>query len=273
MFKSTRVSEKLSPEELLKTHADLSGRTQPILSVIVGSFGSARKVWGAYCCSAGLSPRVAPHSDPDRLLDVYRFASRSSAKIPGVGLLIVPEVGSAKLLADFLEFRKSYVRHQFALVVGDTFARDFFKQPSNPDLVAAVLSGLVLLNEDEPSSPKFQESAVLYRSPHEEILHKLLEENPAFRGQFQPNVHRRGASGLSYEIDLFSSAWSVAVEVDGIDHERNRAQKERDERRDEDFAKNGIKTLRIRASAIVSNPSNVLTLLSQKLLNDKTSSS
>lgn len=78
---------------------------------------------------------------------------------------------------------------------------------------------------------------LLYRSDHEEILHKLITLDKRIPEDFASNVRVRGASGKNYEVDLWSQELRLALEVDGAHHVSNANQRNRDIARDLDLKK------------------------------------
>jgi very-short-patch-repair endonuclease len=101
-----------------------------------------------------------------------------------------------------------------------------------------------------------------YRSVHEYVLHALIQHDRSIDVSFVANRPVPGASRKLYEVDLWCEKLKLAIEVDGVQHFATK-QKRLDETRDADLASAGIRTQRILASALMSDPSKALMLVRQ----------
>jgi very-short-patch-repair endonuclease len=132
-----------------------------------------------------------------------------------------------------------------------------------------LIGGLVVLEphvEDVMNRSVLRENErPLYRSDHEQILHKLIIHDSTIQEAFLSNHRVSALNDRRYEIDLWCEALRLAIEVDGVQHVTNKKQQKRDERRDVDLAGVGIIVVRVHAVEVMSDPTRVLAYLRDRI--------
>lgn len=163
-------------------------------------------------------------------LEVARQLASLDRQRP-VGLAVDPLQAQRLLLSSDMEASEELRR---------TFIGGFV--PTDPELV-------------KPFEESIERTEVeLYRSDHENILHKLMRLTPEIGEIFRVNARFRPfAFGTNFEIDFWCEELSFALEVDGLQH-AGETQRKRDLKRDQTLAQKGIKTLRIHASSVITSP-------------------
>jgi len=149
----------------------------------------------------------------------------------------------------------------FETLMKDTNVSEAVRHMAFGGLVPLQETAIRKMNALDPS-PK---PPTPYRSHHEYLLHMLMMHDPTISATFQANKRVPGASWKTYEIDLWCDELKFAVEADGTQHVGSRKQVARDCARDADLAKAGIKTRRVLASAIMSDPTGTLKLIRDEI--------
>lgn len=258
------MSLLIEPNDYLNAHQRAREGGFRVVSLLAGPPGRGRAVFHEWLGKTEAAPDVVTLAGPDsetarRALD---YASAGSA------FEIVPSQAQFK---DAMETALSLVKEQakrpIAVISAVTpIELTVTAQSVDIALQLAVFGGLVPLEagvteqvERFTPKPKIPEG---YRSIHEYILHTLIQHDRSINACFLANHRIAGRSRKHYEIDLWCETLRLAIEVDGIQHFATR-QKQRDHARDADLAAAGIKTQRILASAVMSDPSKVLKLVRQ----------
>jgi very-short-patch-repair endonuclease len=258
------MPKPVEPSDYLNAHQRARDNGFRVVTVVVGPTGRGRAVFRKWMEAQGRPSDFITVSETD-----YRTAQR---------VLERAAAGSA------LEFVPAAGQLMPAMAIGLTFAKD---QPGRPvaiishvapieaaiadrsadiGLQQAIIGGLVPLTRGIAAQvdpvirkPKAPEG---YRSVHEYVLHMLIQHDRAITAQFLANRRVAGGSRRSYEIDLWCERLRLAIEIDGAQHFAPR-QRQLDEARDADLAAAGIKTQRILAGAVMSDPSKALVLVRQ----------
>ena len=263
----------VDPLALLSAHQDARDQGVRIPSIIWGFRGVGRALWGQWLghySGAGqpwLSCAVAPSSEQTTVDHALRFIAPS----PNAPLLFVPESSRfAETLATAYTLAQHTPQRPLAIVTDPPAVMDVLEHhPEDSDTHGALrlvlVGGLIVLDQHVESvlnrSVLRQDERPLYRSDHEQILHKLLHHDAQINADFKTNQRVKGASGKAYEVDLWCAELKLAIEVDGSQHVSQSKQRTKDGNRDEDLAAVGIKTLRIHATEIISDPSRVITFI------------
>ncbi len=261
-----KESDRCSPDELLITHFRLREAGHSVLSTLVGDPADARAVWGRVSKNLGFIPGTVPGCDVASAEDAFKFYEKLPPQLKNSSALLL--VSSKIAVPEFLKCLNFVQQHSgkaLGIVASHANIRSVLDDPIlTTHYCAEFIKGLIFLDSDTPPS-KAKKKDVLYRSDHEEIIHKLLLAHPNFAEEFEPNHSQMGGSGSRYEVDFFCADLKLALEIDGSQHWKHRAQIERDKVRDRDLASNGIDTLRVRADKILEDPTAVLKLLSQRI--------
>ncbi len=249
----------LKATDLLEAHH--IERTRPgaappaIVSVIVGPVDRARATFVGWAEGRQLAHLVPPSND----LDLIRLLL--NARPLNTAVLFVPAASNLKndlevarqlacldrqrpvgFAVDPLQAQRLLLSSDFKATeeVRRTFIGGFI--PTDPELV-------------KPFEETIEQTEVeLYRSDHENILHKLMRLTPEIGEIFKVNSRLRPfAFGTSFEIDFWCEELAFALEVDGLQH-ASETQRKRDLKRDQTLAQKGIKTLRIHASSVITSP-------------------
>jgi very-short-patch-repair endonuclease len=170
----------------------------------------------------------------------------------------IPTAAATALALSHLEPQRAI---GLAITVADIEATLAPDRPLDSTLRRALLGGLVFATpqaqREMPTNIRHQCEA-LYRSDHENALHVLMRQRPDIGDLFAVNRRVRVAPGAStFEIDFWAESLRLAVEVDGRQH-LTPAQRQRDDRRDQVLTDAGVRTLRIHASKVISDPTATL---------------
>ena len=258
------MSLLIEPNDYLNAHQRAREGGFRVVSLLAGSPGHGRAVFREWLRGIEAVSDVVTAPAPD-----FETARRALEHGPaGSALEIIP---SQEQFKDAMETALSFVKEQAArpvAVVSAVTPIEFTVTAQSVDIAMqlAVFGGLVPLEpgitervERFSPKPKIPEG---YRRIHEYILHALIQHDRSINARFRANHRVAGRSRKHYEVDLWCETLRLAIEVDGIQHFATR-QRHRDQTRDADLAAAGIKTQRILASAVMSDPSKVLMLVRQ----------
>ncbi len=248
-----------------------------LISTICGAPGVGRGVWGRWLATrsgggtAGHGGVVAPNptaADASRALGF-------GAVGPDDPLLFVP---AAAQLAEALVAARTCAEAQAgrptAVVADPEAVTDLLLGAVSvgDDPVAArrvLIGGLVVLDRDVEAvldrSVLHADERPLYRSDHERVLHTLLINDGTITEPITINQRVRGHSTKSYEVDLWCAELALAIEVDGAQHISCERQRRRDAARDADLAARAIRTVRVHAAEVMSDPTAVLAYVRDQL--------
>jgi len=253
-----------------------------IVSVICGFPGVARATWGrwlAHRAAEAVAPGggplrsiVPPGPTPAALRRAVAFADRGEPPTP---VLAVPEPEDVpEAFASLRGLASESAGRALGLITEPVNVMKFLQDgagdaEAQAELRQALVGGLVVLDQHVESvldqSVLRQDERPLYRSDHEQILHKLLVHDGAIPEDFQTNHRVRARSAKRYEVDLWCETLRLALEVDGGQHVSNDRQRRRDAERDADLAGAGILTVRVHASEVISDPSTVLSYVRSQI--------
>lgn len=261
-----KMSLLIEPNDYLNAHQRAREGGFRVVSLLAGAPGRGRAVFHEWLGKTEAAPDVVTVPEPD-----LETARRALDYAPaGSALEIVP---SEEQFKDAMETALSLVnerRVRPVAVISGVTPIELAVTAQSVDIVLqlAVFGGLVPLAagiteqvERFTPKPKIPDG---YRSIHEYILHTLILHDRSINARFLANHRIAGRSRKHYEIDLWCETLRLAIEVDGIQHFTTK-QKQRDQARDTDLAAAGIKTQRILASAVMSDPSKVLKLVRQTI--------
>lgn len=248
-----KATDVLNAHQLERTRTDIPA--PGIISVLVGPFDSAQTLFGNWLLSIQRRPVIPPLPDHDLITRLIDAQDRPAAA------LLTPE--DERLVA-FLSAAKSVAEYRpsipIGVIVSPPLAKHFLLSAASDkseDVRRAFLGGYVPIDPETDNALKGTlETAEpeLYRSDHENILHKLMRKNADIGDIFKVNHrYRILQAGKSFEIDFWCEDLKFALEVDGKQH-IEKSQRLRDEKRDKTLAKRGIQTLRIHASAVITDP-------------------
>lgn len=229
-----------------------------IVSVVTGKRHVACQVFARWAAGHAMHHTVAPHLDGPRLRAQLAAYPRQS------GMLFLPSRGELPLaLTAALGVAALEPQRAIAVAVPvpdleDLLARDTTLEPR---LRRALLGGLVFATpeaEREAATAKYAR-ATLYRSDHENALHRLMRNHPNIGDVFEVNKRVRPDSAVnrSFEVDFWAASLRLALEVDGRHHATAR-QRTRDNARDKAMDAAGIKTLRVHAARVIVDPTATL---------------
>jgi very-short-patch-repair endonuclease len=257
----------IDPVALLDAHQRARNAGMRMVSVLVGPPSLGRAVFVSWNRNFGNSHAVAVAPEPTyhaakRALD---FAGKQAALlITTSNKELSPAAAAAIDIADENRGRP------IALVIDLLSFEALMKDPDVTEATRrATFGGLVPLQNSsmkriealdpspKPPSP--------YRSHHEYLLHMLMIHDPAISVAFEANRRVAGASWKKYEVDLWCSELKFALEVDGAQHVTSPKQKALDLSRDTDLANVGVKTRRVLASAVMSDPTKTLKLVRDEI--------
>jgi very-short-patch-repair endonuclease len=253
----------IEPNDYLNAHQRAREGGFRVVSLLAGSPGKGRAVFRGWMQAIEAAPVVVTAPAPD-----YETAKRAlDYGAAGAALEIVPSQDQfIDAMATALSFIEEWPERPIA-VISPIAAIEVAVTAQSVDvgLQHAVFGGLIPLaagvaEQVERFSPKPRIPNV-YRSIHEYVLHVLIQHDRTINVRFLAN-HRVAGSRKHYEIDLWCERLRLAIEVDGIQHFAM-GQKQLDQARDADLAAAGIKTQRILASAVMSDPSKALMLVRQ----------
>jgi very-short-patch-repair endonuclease len=239
-----------------RTRPNASGAV--ILSVVIGQRRLARQAFAAWATASGLGHTVAAcHTSAARRRALAAWGTDTA-------LLFVPPRGATAAAAT-AALELAHLEPQraigVALTVTDIEALLTPEREFAPELRRALLGGLVFATPQAqramPSTIRRERDA-LYRSDHENALHVLMCQRADIGDVFAVNRRVRVAPGApAFEIDFWASSLRLAVEVDGRQH-ATPAQRRRDDRRDGTLTAAGVRTLRIHAAKVISDPTATL---------------
>lgn len=237
-----------------------------MVSIIEGQIGHAMALWGAVARSKGHQIRVVPHSKCEELPGLFDFFHRHDLGVQrSSALLIVPDAIAVPEITACFDFAANHPSRQLGVVLKHAEISAFLEDPEVAPLAQQnLLSGLVSIPVATPPQV-LKDGEVYYRSVYEEILHKLVDASPDIKVQFEPNRRRQGASGKSYEIDLFCDELNIAIEIDGPQHWQSSHWKKADQKKANDLRENNITIYRVRTDHIVSDPTKVIAYLVSEL--------
>jgi very-short-patch-repair endonuclease len=231
-----------------------------VISILAGRQGVARGIFGRWAVSRAdpVGVAVAPGLDEEAVRRAVDYFPK------GAALAFVPArsefaqaVRLAKILADEDPQRPIAVLVEVEAVVAAI--ADLLLDIS---LQYAIVGGFIPLNAEIAEALGWSRVPEGYRSIHDYILHMLIRHNRSIPASFVANRRVAGRSRQEYEIDLWCERLRLAIEVDGVQHFEPK-QQQADERRDADLANAGIRTQRILASAVMADPTKVLSLVRQ----------
>jgi len=258
----------IDPVALLDAHQRVRNAGTRMISVLVGPPSEGRATFGAWIRGSGDSRVVIVPPEPtyDAAKRAISFAGRATA------LLIIPSkealaTAAATAMNIANEDRAQPVGlvadfHSFEALMRDIGVPEGVRQAVFGGLVPLQNQNTEKLNALDPS-PKPPKP---YRSHHEYLLHILMIYDSAISASFKANCRVPGASWKKYEVDLWCAELKFAVEVDGAQHVTSPKQKALDNTRDADLAKAGIKTRRVLASAVMSDPTRTMNLIRDEIL-------
>jgi very-short-patch-repair endonuclease len=257
----------VDPTALLDAHQRARNAGMRIVSVLVGPPSQGRAVFVSWNLNYGNSQSVtvAPEPTYDAAKRALEFAGAQTALLIITSKKELPSAAAAAIdIAD--ENRGRPV----ALVTDLPSFEDLMKNPKVREATRrATFGGLVplqssLIKRIEALDPSPKPPSP-YRSHHEYLLHTLIIHDPAINVAFEVNTRIVGASWKKYEVDLWCAQLKFALEVDGAQHVTSPKQKALDQSRDTDLAKVGVKTRRVLASAVMSDPTKTLKLVRDEI--------
>lgn len=267
----------IDPHALLTAHQEGRDRGARIVSVMCGVPGVARAVWGGWLVRRPVpgapSGRCVVPPGPSRTEAGRALAFASGAD--SLPVLSAPEPDAfAEAFSTLRALAEEAPSRPLGLVTDPLSVQKFLQE--NPDgsehrvrLRQALLGGLVVLDRQVESlldnTVLRHDERPLYRSDHEQILHKLLVHDGRVPEAFQSNHKVPGGSAKRYEVDLWCAALKLALEVDGGQHVSNDRQRRKDAERDADLAAAGILTVRVHAAEVISDPSTVLSYVRSRI--------
>lgn len=252
-----KATDVLNAHQLERSRTDIPA--PGIVSVLVGPFERAQALFGIWLQGIQKKPVIPPSPDHGLITRLIDAQIRPSAA------LLTPENNR---LVDFMSAAKNVAKHRpdipIGVIVTPALAQKFLAlavSAAPEDVRRAFLGGFVPMDSDTDSALRgAMERGLpeLYRSEHEQVLHKLMRRTPTIGDIFKVNYRYRILhAGKSFEIDFWCEDLQFALEVDGRQHAA-KEQRLRDERRDKALAKRGIRTLRIHASAVITDPTRTI---------------
>jgi very-short-patch-repair endonuclease len=199
----------------------------PLPAVLIDArtlpFGSLELSMVASVCLDCTALPVALLLDPGKLDDLLRSAHGRARALLEEGVVARPP--ATPPLQDDPRVAKSM---------------DRLRRDGAPKVVVEAFRALVLASSEHA------------RSLAEALLWQLLESRPETCGRFHLNVLQPWNFGpRRAELDLFSSQWQVAIEVDGYHHFRDEQAYRRDRRKDVELQLRGIFVARVLANDLV----------------------
>jgi very-short-patch-repair endonuclease len=261
------MPEPIDPEALLHAHQLARLRGSKIVSVIVGPMGMSRATFVRWLRKCQPSLHVAVPQNPSHEAansTLASFANRAA-------LLLVPAeeelgeaVGTAKAIAEETPVLP------VSVVTGYKTVERTLLHANTPGAVRdTIFGGLVPIVEEIAGKlgalAPYPRVSPPYRSHHEHVLHMLVLHDASIKAMFEPNRLVQGASLTRYEVDLWCKELKLALEIDGKQHTFSMSQISRDKKRDADLAHAGIKTVRVLASAVMSDPTMTLRMVRQEI--------
>jgi very-short-patch-repair endonuclease len=254
----------IDPDDYLNAHQRARDGGFRVISVIVGSPSRARAIFHRWAGELQAAADVITAPDAEHAATVRALAYGS----PDAALEIVPPRSEfIQALDTALQISAERPERPIALITQVRPVEEAVVDRSiDVALQHSLVGGLIPLvpgvaERVERLSGKPQAPAG-YRSVHEYVLHALIQHDRSIDARFGANRPVPGASGKLYEVDLWCETLRLAIEVDGVQHFATK-QKRLDEARDADLAATGIRTQRILASALMSDPSKALMLVRQ----------
>ncbi|MBJ7532672.1 DUF559 domain-containing protein [Rhodomicrobium vannielii ATCC 17100] len=256
----------IDPEALLAAHQKSRDLGVKMVSVIVGPLGESRATFSRWLHRSLPAMKIFVPAEPSQST-LPRVISLSPALVP----LFVPKdeqlaeaAGAAMVLA------RAEPARPVGLVTGFEAAEKVLRDDrADGDVRQAIFGGLVPLYDNIAGRIKQLDPSprapAPYRSHHEQLLHMLLMHDVSIKVSFDVNSLVGGASFKRYEVDLWCKDLRLAVEIDGMQHVLSPKQKARDKVRDTDLAAAGVKTARILASAVMSDPTLALKMIKQEI--------
>jgi very-short-patch-repair endonuclease len=262
------MKTEIDPFALLDAHQKSRIAGMRMISVLVGAPSQGRAVFAMWTRNFGNSRTVivAPEPTYDAAKRALDFAHTETA------LMIIPskeELASAAAAAvDIANENRIHPigvvtdLFSFEALMKDTNVREAVRHAAFGGLVPLQNSAMTRIDalDPSPNPPK------PYRSHHEYLLHTLMTHDPAISVTFKANSMVAGASWKKYEVDLWCAEIKFAIEVDGSQHVTSQRQKALDHSRDADLAKAGVKTRRVLASAVMSDPTRTLKLVRDEVV-------
>jgi very-short-patch-repair endonuclease len=254
----------IEPQDYLNAHQRARERGFRVVSVIVGSPSRARAIFHRWARELHGVPDVvtAPAADHAATIRALAYGPPNSA------LEIVPPKSQfIQGLGTALKISEERPERPIALITQVVPVEEAVVDKSiDVALQHSLVGGLIPLipgvaERVERLSGK-PDAPAGYRSVHEYVLHALIQHDRSIDFCFAANRPVPAASRKLYEVDLWSEKLRLAIEVDGVQHFATK-QKRLDEARDVDLASVGIRTQRILASALMSDPSKALMLVRQ----------
>lgn len=244
------------------------------MSTICGMRGTGRSIWGVWLGRLE-QPRlpwvrcaVSPGPNVEDARKAIEFADSCA-------VLFVPESNSfAESLRCAIELAQTDIRVPVGLVAEPIAVVNTLEGQSNESeedkvLRQVLIGGLVVLDRQVEAlmnrSTLRKGERPLYRSDQELVLHTLIEHEKEILEEFVTNRRVRGASTKAYEVDLWCESLRFAIEVDGAQHISKPEQKNRDAARDSDLANAGVRTIRVHASEVMSDPTKVIAFLKKEI--------
>ena len=258
------MAKPVEPSDYFNAHQRARDNGFRVVSVVVGPTGRGRAVFRRWMGAQGLPSDfvTVPQTDhraAKRVLD--RAAAGSALELVPAADQLMPAMAIALTFAKDQPDRPVAIISRVAPIeaaIADRSADIALQQAIIGGLVP-LTSGIAAQVDPVITKPKAPEG---YRSIHEYVLHALIQHDRAITAQFLPNRRVAGRSRRSYEIDLWCERLRLAIEIDGAQHFAPR-QRQLDEARDADLSAAGIKTQRILAGAVMSDPSKALMLVRQ----------
>jgi very-short-patch-repair endonuclease len=254
----------IEPQDYLNAHQRAREAGFRVVSIIVGSPGRARAIFHRWAGNLQSVPDIftAPAAEHTAAMRALENGHSDSA------LEIVPPNSQfIRALDTALKISKERLERPIALITQVAPVEEAVLNKSiDVALQHSLVGGLIPLIpgvaerverlSGKPDIPKG------YRSVHEYVLHALIQYDRSIAFRFVANQKVPGSSRKLYEVDLWCEKLSLAIEVDGVQHFATN-QRQLDEARDADLASAGIRTQRIIASALMSDPSKALMLVRQ----------
>lgn len=259
-----KATDVLDAHQFERTRTDIPA--PGIVSILVGPFDRAQALFVSWLQTIQRYPVIPPAPD-----DVLIRRLVDAQERPCAALLTPDDDRLAEYISAGKKVSERRPELPVGVIVSPSLAQSFLLSTAasaTEEVRRAFLGGFVPMDPDTDQVLQCtleQAEPELYRSDHENILHKLMRNTQAIGDIFKVNYRYRILPfGKSYEIDFWCEPLQFALEVDGRQHAA-KAQRARDEKRDQTLAKRGIKTLRIHASAVITDPTRTVETIAKAI--------